>query len=78
MQTVGNRHRTVAIKIATFRDWNGCDGCWPGVCGHRNDSGNELTSDEFTFTLERGRTIGGAVRDERKKGLPVALFGMLL
>ena len=31
----------------------------------RNDSGNELIPDEFTFTFERGRTIGGFVRNEQ-------------
>ncbi len=31
----------------------------------RNDSGNELIPDEFTFTFEHGRTIGGFVRNEQ-------------
>ncbi len=35
----------------------------------RNDSGNELIPAEFTFTFERGRTIGGIVRDEQ--GRPI-------
>lgn len=35
----------------------------------RNDSGNELIPEEFTFTFERGRTIGGIVRNEQ--GAPI-------
>ena len=38
----------------------------------RNDSGNELIPDEFTFTFERGRTIGGIVRDEQGRAIPGA------
>jgi beta-lactamase regulating signal transducer with metallopeptidase domain/uncharacterized GH25 family protein len=33
----------------------------------RNDTGNELIPAEFTFAYERGRTIGGTVRDEQGK-----------
>ena len=33
----------------------------------KNEAGNELIPHEFTFTFERGRTIGGVVRDEQGK-----------
>jgi beta-lactamase regulating signal transducer with metallopeptidase domain/uncharacterized GH25 family protein/thiol-disulfide isomerase/thioredoxin/Leucine-rich repeat (LRR) protein len=33
----------------------------------KNDSGNELIPDEFTFTFAHGHTIGGQVRDEQGK-----------
>ena len=38
----------------------------------KNDSGNELIPDEFTFTFERGRTIGGSIRDQQGKPIPGA------
>ena len=38
----------------------------------RNEAGNDLIPAEFTFTYERGRTIGGVVRDEQGKPIPAA------